>query len=71
MPYSLCNSDKSAPFKDVMHRASRLAIALRQTAFPRKIVAIPTVKRKTAAQFALFAGVFVSVQREPASGRCL
>ena len=53
---------EAAGFKNVVHGApSATAVGLGRGAFPREGVAVPAVEGEAAAQFALFAGLFVVV----------
>ncbi len=60
IPHGQCNMDKRARFENIAHNATRLAIALRRTAFPGEVVTVSAVQGKATAEFSLLAGVLFS-----------
>ena len=61
LAYGLGHGHEAAGFKNVVHGAPGAAVGSGRGAFPGEGVAVPAVEGEAAAQFALFARLFVAV----------
>ena len=61
LAYGLGHGHEAAGFKNVVHGAPGAAVGSGRVAFPGEGVAVPAVEGEAAAQFALFARLFVAV----------